>query len=71
MKHSASPNDQREIGDIYLRILNHDQQFYVAILWHKIRINERFLMKITGGPGTGKRNVVKGVTKVVNKSMGN
>ena len=52
-------------------ILNHEQQFDVAVVRHKIRSNERLLMTITGGTGTGKSTVVKVVTKVVNKSIGN
>ena len=66
VKRSASSNAQREIVDIDLGILNHEQQFYVAIVRHKIISNERLLMTITGVPETGKITVLKGVTKVVN-----
>ena len=71
VKQSAGPNAQRKIGDIDLGILNHEQQFDVAIVRHKIRSNERLLMTITDVPGTGKITVVKGVTKVVNQAIGN
>ena len=67
LKRSASPNDQFDIGDIDLGILNHEQQFSVAIVRHKIKRNEMLLMPITGGQGTGKSTAVKVVTKVVNQ----
>ena len=38
-KRSASPNAQCDIGDIDLGILNHEQQFDVAVVRHKIRSN--------------------------------
>ena len=71
MKRSACPNAQREIGDIDMEILNDEQSFAVAIVSHKIRCNERLLMTITGGPGTGKSTVIKGITKAVNSIIGN
>ena len=59
VKRSAIPNSQRKIGDIYLGILNHEQQFSVAIVRHRIRRDERLLMKITGVQGTGKTTLYK------------
>ena len=53
VKRSASPNAQREIGDIDLGVLNHEHQFDVAIVGHKIRSNKSLLMTITGVIGTG------------------
>ena len=54
MKRSTSPNAQRDIGEIYLGILNHKQQFSIAVIRHKTRRKERLLMAITGSLGTGK-----------------
>ena len=62
VKRSASPNSQREIGDIDLVILNHEQQFSVVIVRHKIRRNKMLLMTINGVPGTGEITALKGVT---------
>ena len=53
VKLSSSPNAQREIGDIDLGVLNHEHQFDVAIVGHKIRSNKSLLMTITGVIGTG------------------
>ena len=71
VKQGASPNAQREIGDIDLGILSHEHQFSGAILRHKTISNERLLMTITGVLGTGESTVVKRLTKVVNQAMGN
>ena len=71
VKLSSSPNAQREIGDIDLVLLNHEQQFAAEIVRQKVRRNERLLMTITGVPGTGKSTVVKLLTKVLNQPVVN